>query len=84
MEVAMSRIVAGRFDDFSGAEAALNALPGAGFQRSDFQSFFVTPPGQHAIFPVGGDSYSDEGAQHAGHGALGGARGGERPRRRRR
>jgi hypothetical protein len=69
----MSRIVAGRFDDHSGAEAVLQALPGAGFQRSDFQSFFVTPPGQHAIFPVGGDAYSDEGARHAGRGAMRGA-----------
>jgi hypothetical protein len=72
----MSRIVAGRFEDFSHAEEVLRALSGAGFQRSDYQSFFVNPPGQHATFPVGGDSYSDEGARGAGRGALRGALGG--------
>ena len=66
----MAKIVAGRFSDLAGAEAVLKALPGEGFQRSEFESFFVTPPGQHATFPVGGDSYSDEGAKEAGGGAL--------------
>jgi hypothetical protein len=69
----MSRIVAGRFDQMSAAEAALKALPGAGFQRSEFESFFVTPPGQHATYPVGGDVHSDEGARHAGGGAMRGS-----------
>lgn len=69
----MSKIVAGRFNDLAGAEAVLRALPGAGFQRSEFESFFVTPPGQHAIYPVGGDSHSDEGAKEAGNGAMRGA-----------
>jgi len=69
----MSKIVAGRFNDQAGAEAVLRALPGAGFQRSEFESFFVTPPGQHATYPVGGDSHSDEGAKEAGGGAMRGA-----------
>jgi len=69
----MSIIVAGRFDDSAGAEAVLRALPSEGFQRSEFQSFFVTPPGQHAMYPVGGDAHSDEGARHAGAGAIKGA-----------
>jgi len=66
----MAQIVAGRFNDQTGAEAVLRALPGEGFQRSEFASFFVTPPGQHATFPVGGDAYSDEGARDAGGGAM--------------
>ena len=69
----MSKIVAGRFAELAGAEAVLKALPGEGFQRSEFESFFVTPPGQHATYPVGGDSHSDEGAKEAGGGALRGA-----------
>ena len=69
----MSKIVAGRFDDFAAANAVLRALPEEGFQRSEFQSFFVTPPGQHATFPTGGDVDSDEGAQDAGGGAINGA-----------
>ena len=66
----MSRIVAGRFDQMSAADAVLKALPDAGFQRSEFEFFFVTPPGQHATYPVGGDVHSDEGARHAGSGAM--------------
>jgi hypothetical protein len=69
----MSKIVAGRFDNLAGAEAVLRALPDEGFARAEFESFFVTPPGQHATFPVGGDVYSDEGARHAGGGAIKGA-----------
>ena len=69
----MSKIVAGRFDEMSGAESVLQALPAAGFQRSEFESFYVTPPGQHATYPIGGDVHSDEGARHAGKGAIGGA-----------
>src|SRR5262249_41874556 len=72
-ESSMSTIVSGRFDGVTSTEALLRALPGEGFERSDFQSFFVTPPGQHATFPVGGDAYSDEGAKRAGSGAINGA-----------
>ena len=66
----MAKIVAGRFDNLTGAEAVLKALPGEGFQRSEFESFFITPPGQHATFPIGGDAYSDEGAKEASGGAF--------------
>jgi hypothetical protein len=70
---AMSRIVAGRFKEPAGAEAVLKALPEQGFQRSEFEMFFVTPPGQHATFPIGGDVFSDEGARKGGGGAVIGA-----------
>jgi len=66
----MAKIVAGRFHELGAAQAALSALPGEGFERAEFQLFFVTPPGQHATFPIGGDAYSDEGAKEAGGGAL--------------
>ena len=69
----MSRIVAGRFKEPAGAEAVLRALPDQGFQRSEFEMFFVTPPGQHATFPIGGDVFSDEGAKKGGSGAVIGA-----------
>ena len=69
----MSRIVAGRFQESTGAEAVLKALPAQGFNRSEFEMFFVTPPGQHATFPVGGDAFSDEGARKGSSGAAIGA-----------
>jgi len=69
----MSKIIAARFRDSAGAEAALNALPGQGFQRTEFQSFYVNPEGQHGLHPLGGDASSDEGAKHADAGAMRGA-----------
>jgi len=69
----MSKIVAARFNDLEGAQAALNALPGQGFLQTEFQSFYVNPEGQHALHPLGGDAHSDEGAKHADEGAMRGA-----------
>ena len=69
----MSKIVAGRFKEPAGAEAVLRALPDQGFQHSEFEMFFVTPPGQHGTFPIGGDVFSDEGAKQGGSGAVIGA-----------
>jgi hypothetical protein len=69
----LSRIVAGRFDHTLGADAALDALRRDGFSASEIDSFYVAPPGQHALFGIGGDVHSDAGARGAGAGALWGA-----------
>jgi hypothetical protein len=69
----MSRIIAGRFDATVDADAAIEALRREGFSREEIDSFYVAPPGQHAINPWGGDSFAGEGARHAGRGALLGA-----------
>lgn len=69
----MSKIVAARFPDMAGAQAVLEALPRQGFDRSEFQSFYLNPRGQHALHPAGGDSSADEGAEQADEGAVRGA-----------
>jgi hypothetical protein len=69
----MSKIIAARFRDLAGAQAVLNALPGQGFDRSEFQSFYVNPEGQHDLHRTGGDVHSDEGAKQADEGAVRGA-----------
>ena len=69
----MSKIVAARFKDMAGAQAVLNALPAQGFMKTEFQSFYVNPGGQHALHPLGGDAHSDEGAKFADEGAIRGA-----------
>jgi len=69
----MAKIIAARFRDLAGAQAVLNALPGQGFDRSEFQSFYVNPRGQHALHSTGGDVHSDEGAKRADEGAVRGA-----------
>jgi hypothetical protein len=66
----MSRIICGMFDRTLDADAALEELKRAGFQRSEIDAFYVSPPGQHAMTPVGGDApHSSEGSRTAGIGA---------------
>ncbi|HEY5896485.1 MAG TPA: hypothetical protein VIV54_02915 [Burkholderiales bacterium] len=70
----MSRIVCGRFDRTLDADAALDALKRDGFARSEVDAFYVSPPGQNALTPLGGDApHSSEGSRKAGLGAAIGA-----------
>jgi hypothetical protein len=70
----MSRIVCGRFDSTLDADAALAALEREGFSDKDIDSFYVGPPGQHAMTPVGGDAPSSSaGSRQAGVAAAIGA-----------
>ena len=69
----MSRIVAGRFDRSLDADAAVLNLQREGFAPGEVSSFYVTPPGQHDMHPLGGDVHSDAGSRHAGWGAILGA-----------
>jgi hypothetical protein len=67
----MSRIVAGRFDRSIDADAALDALKREGFSRHEVDAFYVSPPGQNAMTPLGGDApHSSEGSRKAGRGAA--------------
>jgi len=69
----METIVAGRFETFEQADAAMRHLVMEGFRREDASAFFVNPPpGQHAQFPIGGDQYADAKAGATGHGAVAG------------
>src|SRR5688500_12458815 len=66
----MSRIICGMFDKSLDADAALEEFKREGFQRSEVDAFYVSPPGQHAMTPVGGDApSSSEGSRTAGVGA---------------
>lgn len=66
----MSKIIAGRFDRTLDADATLEALKREGFSRSEVDAFYVSPPGQHAMTPVGGDApHASEGSRHGGIGA---------------
>lgn len=70
----MSRIIAGRFDRTVDADAALDALRREGFTHEEVDSFYVSPPGQHAMTPVGGDApHASAGSRFAGAGAMIGA-----------
>jgi len=66
----MSRIICGMFDQSLDADEALDELKREGFHRSEVDAFYVSPPGQHAMTPLGGDSpHSSEGSRTAGIGA---------------
>ncbi len=65
----MSRIICGMFDASVDADAALEELKGEGFQRTEVDAFYVSPPGQHDMTAVGGDANSSEGSRGAGIGA---------------
>jgi hypothetical protein len=65
----MSFIVAARFTTFPAAESAAQKLFDAGFVEEDVSLFFVNPRGQHARFPIGGDTSTDPGAREAPRGA---------------
>ena len=70
----MSKIIAGRFDKTLDADAALEALRREGFNREEIDSFYVGPPGQHAMNPLGGDApHASAGSRFAGPGAVMGA-----------
>jgi predicted lipid-binding transport protein (Tim44 family) len=70
----MSRIIAGRFDATVDADAAIETLRREGFQREEIDSFYVAPPGQNAMTPLGGDApHASAGSRFAGFGAIAGA-----------
>jgi hypothetical protein len=73
----MANIIAGRFHTQAEADRALAALQNAGLESGEYGSFFLNPPGQHAIHPIGGDAHTSEGASEAGKtGGVGAAIGG--------
>ncbi len=71
----MSMIVAGRFETFDAAEHASRQLAACRVRQDDCSIFFVSPRGQHAVYPLGGDQAADPAAEHAHIGAYLGAGG---------
>ncbi|HKO88430.1 MAG TPA: hypothetical protein VJU83_07930 [Burkholderiales bacterium] len=69
----MSQIVAGWFSTHDQAEEAMAALARAGFVASEYESFYLAPPGQHGSVPFGDEVHHDEGASEVGGGAVKGA-----------
>jgi hypothetical protein len=65
----MATILAGRFQLQDEVQAAIAALQDAGFAAGRISSFYVNPPGQHDMHPVGGDRGKSPGAEDTGKGA---------------
>lgn len=69
----VAKLVVGRFDNIDDVVRVLKTLPDEGFKRDEFGTFYVAPPGQHHLYPIGGDAFADQGARDAGQGAAAGA-----------
>ncbi|MGZ8255303.1 MAG: hypothetical protein ACXWVT_10660 [Burkholderiaceae bacterium] len=64
-EMTMQTILAGRIDTHERAQDLMAKLRERGVALSDMQTYYLTPPGQHGQFPIGGDQYSDPDAKDA-------------------
>jgi len=69
----MARILAGTYDNASRAGAAMRALLAAGVPHDRLATFHNNPPGQHGIYPIGGDEHADPEARGVGRRAAAGA-----------
>lgn len=68
----LANIIAGSFEEQSSVTAAVGALRAAGFPAEHISSFFVSPPGQHARYAIGGDHDKSTGAQASTQGTAAG------------
>ena len=69
----MANIIAGIVETQEAAERVIAALQAQGFGGDDLTSFYLNPPGQHATYPIGGDTHHDAGTKNAGKTAATGA-----------
>ncbi len=69
----MATIITGNFQQQDEAQQALSDLAGAGFAADQTTTFFVNPPGQHDLYPVGGDRDESPGTEDAAGGSASGA-----------
>ena len=69
----MTHIIAGRLQQQDQVQQAIYQLMVLGFAPGQISSFYLNPPGQHDMYPVGGDRDESPGATKAGSGALNGA-----------
>lgn len=69
----MTTIITGNFQRQDDARGAWSDLLGAGFGADEMTMFFVNPPGQHDLYPIGGDEDESPGTENAAAGAASGA-----------
>jgi hypothetical protein len=76
-EFAMGNIIAGRFIQQTSVDEARAEILRAGFAEDRISSFYISPPGQHDLTPLGGDEMKSHGAERTERGiAEGGLAGG--------
>ena len=70
----MANIIAGEFATIAETETVADALTSADFDATDSAVFMLNAPGQHVIYPIGGDEDAAPGARQAHTGAVSGAK----------
>ena len=68
----MQKIIAGRIETQERARQLMATLHERGVALSDMQVYYLTPPGQHGLYPIGGDEYADSDAKDAHKGLASG------------
>lgn len=72
----MTHIIAGRLQQQEQVQDVIDALKRVAFVESGMTSFFLNPPGQHDLLPLGGDREESPGAKESGAGGAVGIAGG--------
>lgn len=68
----MTKIIAGRFEQQSQAQHAIDEILRAGFSEDQVSSFYLNPNGQHGTYPLGGDHDKSPGAENTAPGRTAG------------
>lgn len=68
----MTVIIAGRFAQQDQVQEAIVALQRAGAPSDQITSFYVNPPGQHDLYPIGGDRNESPGSEDSDKGTAAG------------
>ncbi len=66
----MAHIVAGHFQQQEQAQHAVDQLVAIGIPEDQISRFYVNPPGQHDLYPIGGDRDTSPGAEKSGDGVV--------------
>ncbi len=69
----MAHIIAGRFLEQEQVTQVIDAMVDAGVAQDRISTFYLNPPGQHNMYPIGGDRDDSPGAHETGTGVVSGA-----------
>lgn len=64
----MTHIIAGGLQQQKQVEDVMNELKRVGFRESEITSFYLNPPGQHDLLPIGGDRIESPGTNETAEG----------------
>jgi hypothetical protein len=72
----MTHIIAGGLQQQEQVQEIIDELQRAAFSENDITSFYLNPPGQHDLLPLGGDRENSPGTKDSGTGSAVGIAGG--------